>query len=119
MRAEAREARGVPGMWSTSDIALLAVDGGDGHRPEPIKCQGRLNAKPSGTAMQTFLLIWVVSSAAIFTAATIVRSGGDSWQQEKGRVAVLAAFWPPILTGLLISFLIWFARHRSLRVNSL
>lgn len=68
--------------------------------------------------MQTLLLIWAVSSVAIFVAAAIFRSGGDSWQQERACVAMLAAFWLPIVIGLSIGFLIWFAR-RTANFNSL
>jgi hypothetical protein len=61
--------------------------------------------------METFLLIWVVSSAAIFAAALIVTGNKPADRPGSVRIAFLAAFWPPIVVGLLVSFVCWCAQN--------
>lgn len=60
--------------------------------------------------MQTFLLIWTVSSVAIVAMVLIVRSTEDLGKPELVKAVLLAAFWPPIFTGLLVSFALWYCR---------
>jgi hypothetical protein len=52
---------------------------------------------------------------AIFAAVLIV-SGKGMERQALIHIAILAAFWPPILTGLLVSFACWCAR-RAIRTE--
>ena len=67
--------------------------------------------------MQTFLFIWPATSIAIFAMALIITRAEGNEHIATSRIALLAVLWPLILTGLMVSFAVWYLRS-SLKLSA-